>query len=98
MVIPMEIGRTQQSIYTAPAETQAAPRQLQAEPAGGARPAQALAEGLPLEKLQAVLDSLPVVDFAKVAELKAALAGGEIKLDSASLAQSMLSYHRGSDA
>ncbi|MET1076689.1 MAG: flagellar biosynthesis anti-sigma factor FlgM [Pseudomonas sp.] len=94
----MEIGRTQHSIYTAPAETQAAPRKLQAEPASSARPAQQLAAGLPLEKLQAVLDSLPVVDLAKVAELKAALAGGEIRLDSASLAQGMLSYHRGSGA
>lgn len=98
MVIPMEISRTQQSIFTAPVETQAAPRQAQPAPTVDARSAQQLADGLPLEKLQAVLDSLPVVDFAKVAELKAALAGGEIKLDSASLAQSMLSYHRGSDA
>lgn len=94
----MEIGRTQQSIYTAPAETQAAPRKLQAGLASSARPAQQLAEGLPLEKLQAVLDSLPVVDLDKVAELKAALSNGEIKLDSASLSQSMLSYHRGSGA
>lgn len=98
MVIAMEISRTQQSIYTAPAETQAAPRKLQAESAKEVRATQPLEDGLPLEKLQAVLDSLPVVDFAKVAELKAALSNGEIKLDSASLAQSMLSYHRGSDA
>lgn len=51
-----------------------------------------------LEQLQAALQSLPDVDLDKVAQLKAALASGELSSDPAALASSMLTYHSGSDA
>lgn len=50
-----------------------------------------------LEQIQSVLSQLPLVDLEKVAALKAALAAGELVADSASLATSMLAYHRGDD-
>lgn len=51
-----------------------------------------------LEQLQDALRSLPEVDLDKVAQLKAALARGELSSDPAALAGSMLTYHSGSDA
>jgi len=93
----MEISRTQTAVYNAPAETQSPSRQAQAAPARNVRQQQLLAENLPLENLQDALDKLPAVDMDKIAEIKAALARGEIALDDAALAKSMLSYHRGSD-
>lgn len=62
-------------------------------------PARASAGAEPrLEQLQAALQSLPDVDLDKVAQLKAALANGELSSDPAALASSMLTYHSGSDA
>lgn len=93
----MEISRSQTSVYSAPAETQGPSRQTQAAPARNVRQQQLLAENLPLETLQDALDKLPAVDMDKIAEVRAALARGEIALDNDALAQSMLSYHRGTD-
>jgi negative regulator of flagellin synthesis FlgM len=93
----MEISRTQTAVYNAPAETQSLPRQTQTAPTRNVRQQQLLAENLPLEVMQDALDKLPAVDMEKIAEVKAALARGEIALDNAALAKSMLSYHRGSD-
>lgn len=48
-----------------------------------------------LERIQAALGQLPQVDLDKVANLKAALAAGELSTDSATLSAAMLTYHRG---
>ena len=46
-------------------------------------------------RIQAALGHLPQVDLGKVANLKAALAAGELSTDSATLSAAMLTYHRG---
>lgn len=48
-----------------------------------------------LERIQSALVQLPQVDLGKVAQLKAAIAAGELSSDSATLAGAMLTYHRG---
>ncbi len=52
---------------------------------------------LPLEQMQQALRALPEVDMEKVQAIKLALQRGEIPLDVAQLAHSILAYHRGSD-
>lgn len=50
-----------------------------------------------LEQLQAAMRDLPDVDLDRVAAIKLALQRGEIASDSATLASSIVSYHRGSE-
>ncbi|MNJ21557.1 Anti-sigma-28 factor, FlgM [compost metagenome] len=50
-----------------------------------------------LEQIQQALGQMPQVDLEKVATIKAALAAGELVADSATLAASMLAFHRGDD-
>jgi negative regulator of flagellin synthesis FlgM len=50
-----------------------------------------------LEQLQAAMRELPDVDLDRVAAIKLALQRGEIVTDSAALASSMVTYHRGSE-
>jgi negative regulator of flagellin synthesis FlgM len=51
-----------------------------------------------LEQLQDAMRQLPDVDTDKVLAIRAALARGELAIDTATLAKLMASYHRGSDA
>ncbi|MCF7200607.1 flagellar biosynthesis anti-sigma factor FlgM [Pseudomonas oligotrophica] len=74
-----------------------APRQANVAPASPASSARG-SESLPLEQLHDALRAMPEVDLERVAALKQALASGELGSDSADLAASMLSYHRGTDA
>jgi len=50
-----------------------------------------------LDLLQDAMRSLPDVDMDKVTAAKQALLRGDINTDTAALASSILSYHRGSD-
>lgn len=49
-----------------------------------------------LEALQHALEDLPEVDMDRVAQVKLALARGDINTDAATLAKDMLTHHRGS--
>ncbi|MCG6231774.1 flagellar biosynthesis anti-sigma factor FlgM [Vibrio furnissii] len=48
-----------------------------------------------LEKAQAELAALPDVDMAKVEQVRAALARGELSLDSKALSQALIQFHTG---
>lgn len=101
----MEITRHTKPGYSVPAE-HAPAEKLHTEavaPAGlessnPARSGFAPVGGEPrLEQLQAAMRDLPDVDLDRVAQIKQALQRGEIVSDSASLARSMVTYHRGSE-
>lgn len=63
---------------------------------GGRSTAAGESVALPLERMQQALRSMPEVDLAKVEQIRQALQRGEISLDPAQLAASILAYHRGS--
>ncbi|WP_165312868.1 flagellar biosynthesis anti-sigma factor FlgM [Vibrio ziniensis] len=48
-----------------------------------------------LEKAQSDMASLPDIDMEKVAQVRAALARGELDLDSKALSQAMMQFHTG---
>ncbi|WP_212632014.1 flagellar biosynthesis anti-sigma factor FlgM [Pseudomonas sp. KB-10] len=92
----MEISRHLKPSLNLPSD---APAQVQsARPQPGANVRTSVSQEPRLEQLQDALRSLPDVDLDKVAQLKAALARGELSSDPAALAGSMLTYHSGSDA
>jgi negative regulator of flagellin synthesis FlgM len=92
----MEISRHLKPSLNLPSDAPAQVQSARPQPGGNAR---ASASHEPrLEQLQDALRSLPDVDLDKVAQLKAALARGELSSDPAALAGSMLTYHSGSDA
>ncbi|TRO40411.1 flagellar biosynthesis anti-sigma factor FlgM [Pseudomonas sp. ALS1131] len=92
----MEISRHLKPSLNLPSDAPAQVQSARPQPGGNAR-ARASQEPR-LEQLQDALRSLPDVDLDKVAQLKAALARGELSSDPAALAGSMLTYHSGSDA
>ena len=92
----MEISRHLKPSLNLPTD---APAQVQsARPQPGTNARASASQEPRLEQLQDALRSLPDVDLDKVAQLKAALARGELSSDPAALAGSMLTYHSGSDA
>ena len=92
----MEISRHLKPSLNLPSD---APAQVQSARAQSSTASRAAASAEPrLEQLQQALRALPEVDLDKVAQLKAALARGELSSDPAALAGSMLTYHSGSDA
>ncbi|MGK8439894.1 flagellar biosynthesis anti-sigma factor FlgM [Ectopseudomonas hydrolytica] len=92
----MEISRHLKPSLNLPSD---APAQVQSARVQSSTASRAAASAEPrLEQLQQALRSLPEVDLDKVAQLKAALARGELSSDPAALAGSMLTYHSGSDA
>ncbi|MGG2399543.1 flagellar biosynthesis anti-sigma factor FlgM [Pseudomonas sp. SH1-B] len=92
----MEISRHLKPSLNLPGDTPAKVQSAQLQQQASTRASSS--EEPRLEQLQAALRSLPEVDLDKVAQLKAALAGGELSSDPAALASSMLTYHSGSDA
>jgi negative regulator of flagellin synthesis FlgM len=92
----MEISRHLKPSLNLPSDAPAQVQSARAQSSSASRAA-ASAEPRP-EQLQQALRSLPEVDLDKVAQLKAALARGELSSDPAALAGSMLTYHSGSDA
>lgn len=91
----MEITR-QPAITISPLAEIAASGSSERSPGGPVAAISATAPVKPgLERIQAALGQLPQVDLGKVANLKAALAAGELSTDSAALSAAMLTYHRG---
>lgn len=92
----MEISRHFKPSINLPSDT---PAQVQgARPQHGESPRSTATSAPRLDELQSALRSMPEVDLDKVANLKAALARGELISDPQALAGSMLTYHSGSDA
>lgn len=95
----MEISRHLKPGYTG--QTEAAPARVEgpektkADSAEVRTPARQAEPRL--EQLQEAIRSLPDVDMEKVTMIKQALQRGEVSLDTAMLANLILSYHRGSD-
>ncbi len=54
-------------------------------------------DGLPVERLQEALRSMPDVDMERIAEIRQALANGELDTSTQALAASILAFHRGHD-
>lgn len=92
----MEISRHLKPSLNPASDTPAQVQGARAQSSGSARAS--VSQEPRLEQLQDALRSLPDVDLDKVAQLKAALARGELSSDPAALAGSMLTYHSGSDA
>lgn len=92
----MEISRHLKPSLNLPSDAPAQVQSTRPQPGGNARTS--TSQEPRLEQLQDALRSLPDVDLDKVAQLKAALARGELSSDPAALAGSMLTYHSGSDA
>lgn len=92
----MEISRHLKPSLNLPSDAPAQVQGARAQPSGSARSSGS--QEPRLEQLQQALRSLPEVDLDKVAQLKAALARGELSSDPQALAGSMLTYHSGSDA
>lgn len=93
----MEITRQLTPGYTLPSDA-TAPAKLDAStPAKTDASADAKSSEVRLDVLQDAMRSLPDVDMDKVAAAKQALLRGDINTDIASLASSILSYHKGSD-
>ena len=93
----MEITNQLSPSYTLPSDATApakldAPKPTKADASPVAKSAEAR-----LDVLQDAMRSLPDVDMDKVAAAKQALLRGDINTDIASLASSILSYHKGSD-
>src|SRR5690606_32344531 len=84
-------GYTLPSDATAPTKLDA-PTSAKVEASAAAKSTEAR-----LDQLQDAMRSLPDVDMEKVAAAKQALLRGDINTDTAALASSILSYHRGSD-
>lgn len=93
----MEISRHLKPSLNLPSDAPAQVQGARPQP-GGANARTSVSQEPRLEQLQDALRSLPDVDLDKVAQLKAALARGELSSDPAALAGSMLTYHSGSDA
>ncbi|MGE8296118.1 MAG: flagellar biosynthesis anti-sigma factor FlgM [Pseudomonas sp.] len=92
----MEISRHLKPSLNLPSDAPVQVQSARPQPGGNARTAGS--QEPRLEQLQDALRNLPDVDLDKVAQLKAALARGELSSDPAALAGSMLTYHSGSDA
>jgi negative regulator of flagellin synthesis FlgM len=92
----MEISRHLKSSLNLPSDAPVQVQSARPQPSGNTRTAGS--QEPRLEQLQDALRNLPDVDLDKVAQLKAALARGELSSDPAALAGSMLTYHSGSDA
>ncbi|MBG0842492.1 flagellar biosynthesis anti-sigma factor FlgM [Ectopseudomonas toyotomiensis] len=92
----MEISRHLKPSLNLPSDAPAQVQSARPQPGGNARTS--VSQEPRLEQLQDALRSLLDVDLEKVAQLKAALARGELSSDPAALAGSMLTYHSGSDA
>ena len=92
----MEISRHLKPSLSPASDAPAQVQNARAQSSGNARAS--VSQEPRLEQLQEALRSLPEVDLDKVAQLKAALARGELSSDPAALAGSMLTYHSGSDA
>ncbi|WP_061238294.1 flagellar biosynthesis anti-sigma factor FlgM [Ectopseudomonas composti] len=92
----MEISRHLKPSLNLPSDAPAQVQSARPQHSGNAR--SSASEEPRLEQLQDALRNLPDVDLDKVAQLKAALARGELSSDPAALAGSMLTYHSGSDA
>jgi negative regulator of flagellin synthesis FlgM len=92
----MEISRHLKPSLNLPSDAPAQVQSARPQESGNAR--SSASEEPRLEQLQDALRNLPDVDLDKVAQLKAALARGELSSDPAALAGSMLTYHSGSDA
>lgn len=94
----MEISRHLKPSLNLPSDAPAQVQVQSARPQHSGNARSSASEEPRLEQLQDALRNLPDVDLDKVAQLKAALARGELNSDPAALAGSMLTYHSGSDA
>lgn len=78
-----------------PSAAPAAPRAVAQPTAAPARATQdAALESAVLRSAQTALERLPEVDYQRVAELRDALARGELPFDAAKLAALIQAYHR----
>lgn len=95
----MEISRHLKPGYTAQADAAPTrvegPEKTKADSAAPRTPAQSTEPRL--EQLQEAIRSLPDVDMDKITMIKQALQRGDVALDTAALANLILTYHRGSE-